>query len=76
MTVVYMGKFTSKSGISEYNAADRPIRIIGICQWNSMQTDLLYKELKSGLCIHLFANIKEKRSLIFYSEMKQEWARE
>jgi hypothetical protein len=25
---------------------------------------------------NLFANIKEKRSLIFYSEMKQEWARE
>jgi hypothetical protein len=23
-----------------------------------------------------FANIKQKRSLIFYSEMKQEWARE
>jgi hypothetical protein len=25
---------------------------------------------------NLFANIKVKRSLIFYSEMKQEWARE
>jgi hypothetical protein len=25
---------------------------------------------------NLFANINEKRSLIFYSEMKQEWARE
>jgi hypothetical protein len=25
---------------------------------------------------NLFAKIKEKRSLIFYSEMKQEWARE
>jgi hypothetical protein len=25
---------------------------------------------------NLFANIKEKRSLIIYSEMKQEWARE
>jgi hypothetical protein len=25
---------------------------------------------------NLFANIKVKRSLIFYSQMKQEWARE
>jgi hypothetical protein len=24
----------------------------------------------------LFANVKEKKSIIFYSEMKQEWARE
>jgi hypothetical protein len=24
----------------------------------------------------MFANIEEKKSLIFYSEMKQEWARE
>jgi hypothetical protein len=25
---------------------------------------------------NMFANIKEKRSLIFHSEMKQEWTRE
>jgi hypothetical protein len=34
------------------------------------------KERYNDIGQNLFANIKEKRTLIFYSEMKQEWARE
>jgi hypothetical protein len=40
----------------------------------------IYKKIKESCNDierqNLFAKIKEKRSLIFHSEMKQEWARE
>jgi hypothetical protein len=50
------------------------------CIWQDQRVEFVKKK-EEERCTdterqNLFANIKEKRSLIFYSEMKQEWARE